>query len=119
MNNGYGQPMQNGYGTQQPMNNSYGNAQQPYQSSINNGYNQQNYYPANTSTSMATASMVLGIISIVFGGGLWSILGVVFGILYMNKGTPIARGRAKTGVICSVIGFVIGIISTLIFFASL
>ena len=67
---------------------------------------------------MAVASLVLGIISIVFGvftagslgwlGAIIGILGIIFGI--MGKKTPGKEGMATAGFVCSLIGTILCLI---------
>lgn len=134
--NGYNNNQQNPYG-----NNSYNNGQQsdPYgQNGYNN--NQQNSYGQNPyqapdfysninrefpdeNAGKATASMVLGIISLVacclpIAGYPVSIIGLILGI--KSKDSITNGGRAKAGIIMSSIGLgltvissIIGVISTL------
>ncbi len=72
---------------------------------------------------METAALVLGIISLlisIFGapagfgwaGSVCGVLGIVFGALGMKKGNPM-RGRAKAGLILSIIALTWGIVATI------
>ncbi len=66
--------------------------------------------------ALAIVSLVLGIISIIAGCCGW--LGIVFGIIgivcavFANKQSQ--TGLAKGGLICSIIGIVLGVIMTII-----
>jgi hypothetical protein len=81
--------------------------------------------PAAPSNGMAIASLVLGIISVVFvwipvlGMIAWvtSPLGLIFGALAMRK--PTHRGMAIAGLVCSVVGLVICLCWGLIFGAAI
>lgn len=69
---------------------------------------------------METAALVLGIISLLISvlggtaglswiGSVCGILGIIFGALGMKKGNP-ERGKAKAGLILSIIAFTWGIV---------
>ena len=83
--------------------------QQPYQQqAYQQPYQQTNVQPAGS--GKATASLVLGIVSIVLGSLLFGIIGVVLGVQARNmmpEGTP-GRGKATAGLVCSIIGCVWG-----------
>ena len=83
--------------------------QQPYQQQVyQQPYQQTNVQPAGS--GKATASLVLGIVSIVLGSLLFGIIGVVLGVQARNmmpEGTP-GRGKATAGLVCSIIGCVWG-----------
>lgn len=66
---------------------------------------------------MAIASLVLGILSLVIGaflpaygwaGSLFGIIGIVFGAL--GRRDPEKKGMATAGLICSILGVVLGIV---------
>jgi len=62
------------------------------------------------SDDLGTASLVFGILSLVLGGFIWNILGLVFGIISSNRKK---NGHATAGIICSMISLtliVLGII---------
>ena len=64
---------------------------------------------------MAVASLVLGIISIVlnfFGLGIVSIILAIVGVILgaLGRKNPEKKGMATAGLVCSIIGLVIGII---------
>ena len=83
--------------------------QQPYQQQVyQQPYQQTNVQPAGS--GKATASLVLGIVSIVLCSLLFGIIGVVLGVQARNmmpEGTP-GRGKATAGLVCSIIGCVWG-----------
>ena len=68
------------------------------------------YGQAQASNGMAVASLVLGILSILFvwipfvGMVSWILapLGLIFGLIALNK--PVGRGMAVAGAICSGVG---------------
>ena len=75
---------------------------------------------------MATAALVMGIVSLVIsvGGGAanmaWvgsvcGILGIVFGVLGLKD--PSKKGQAKAGLVMSIIALTWGIIATIVCFA--
>ena len=124
--NGYNNNQQNPYG-----NNGYNNQQDPYgQNGYNN--NQQNPYGnpyqapdfysninrefTDENAGKATASMVLGIISLVacclpIAGYPVSIIGLVLGI--KSKDSLTNGGKAKAGIIMSAIGLGLTILSSI------
>lgn len=68
--------------------------------------------------AMATASLVMGILALVtfcccYGGMIFGGLGILFALL--SRGAGPLEGQAKTGMILSIIGLVLGIM-TLAFF---
>ncbi len=72
--------------------------------------------PVTTATNgFAVASLVLGIIGVIFcwipfaafGGQIVPILGFIFGLLGMNKKYQTGRGMAIAGLVMSIIAFVI------------
>lgn len=66
--------------------------------------------------SMAVASLVLGIIGMVCcGGGILSILAIVFGFVSRSKGTS-KQGMALAGIILGFISLAVGIITTIILY---
>lgn len=66
-------------------------------------------------TGLATASMVIGIISIVIFFGFYSfppllllpIIGIILGCVYKSKRYPVGRGSSTAGIVCSVISLVL------------
>lgn len=127
--NPYSQPAQNPYNQQPQQNANPYNQQQGYAYNQQNipqqgyaqpqGYAQQGYtlYQQN-STGMATASLVLGIISIVLGIPmlmlpflfLIPIIGLVLGIVYKTKHLPVGKGLSTAGIITSSLGIVLPIV---------
>ncbi len=98
-------------------NNSYNDPNfDPYRQGY--GYDPNMYYGAAAMgqypTGLATASMIIGIISIL--GVLLMIsfppllilpvLGIVFGAMYKSKKYPVARGRSTAGIVMSVVSLV-------------
>ncbi len=107
--------------------------QQPYQ--LNYNYNQQNInqqgyippqqggygysqytpYPQQPSQGMAVASLVLGIISIVFSYFtamlpflfIVPIIGIVLGALHKSKHLPVGKGLSTAGIVTSIVGIVL------------
>ena len=75
--------------------------QQPYQQAY-----QQPYGAAVPGNGKATASLVLGILSLILCGLPLGIIGIVLGVQARNampEGTP-DRGKATAGLVCSIIG---------------
>ena len=111
---GYSQQYSNAY--QQPAAFSQG-FQQPYAQQYN-GQDPYAGYSTQPDTKLATASMVLGIISIV--GWLFGfifplffavpIIGLILGIVHKSKHIPAGKGTSTAGIIMSVIGILIPII---------
>lgn len=116
-------------GNAQPYNMSYSNGPQqvppnfdPYkqpmpQNPYNGMYVDQNGMPYKT--GLATASLVLGILSLVltFSGfifipplGLLPIVGLILGCVYKSKHYPVGKGLSTAGIICSVIALVLSIL---------
>ncbi len=67
-------------------------------------------------TGLATASLVLGIISLVLTFsflifipplGILPILGIIFGCIYKGKKQPVGKGTSTAGIICSAVSLVI------------
>lgn len=115
----YGQPQQqNPYMGQQG---AYGRPNVPppqgyYQSPYGTQY--RPYQPAqNMSTGMATASLVLGIVSICMGLFMLAypplflvpIIGLILGIVFKCKHLPVGKGMSTAGIITSVIGLILPI----------
>jgi Interferon-induced transmembrane protein. len=76
--------------------------QQPYQQQAY----QQPYGAAVPGNGKATASLVLGILSLILPGLPLGIIGIVLGVQARNampEGTP-DRGKATAGLVCSIIG---------------
>lgn len=104
--NSYNQNNYNQNGYNQPQNNYNYNQQQGYQ----NGYNQpQQYYqnPTDNSKGLAIASLVLGIVGIVFSfilciGPICSIVGLILGIVSRKKNS-VNNGMATAGIVLSII----------------
>lgn len=96
-----------------------------YGGQVYGGY--QTYAGPPPSNGLATASLVLGIISILlfwsFGFGvLLGILAIIFGVMGNNKakdlpGQPLA-GRAKAGLVTGIIGTIGGVIFFVFIFAA-
>ncbi len=122
----YGQPdytQQNNY--QQPYNQPDYTQQNNYQQSYGQpDYTQQygnmqspQYYPQpDNSRGMAIASLVMGIISLVCCGSLFSILGIIFGAVSLSRKKQ-QNGMAVAGLILSCIAFVLWLVA-IIFLAS-
>lgn len=137
--NPYDQPNPNPYNQQPQQNGNPYNQQMPnispYQQTPYNQPNQQNFNPyaqqggwqgmqqaqynaMQQSTGMATASLVLGIISIVMGLPalalpflfLIPIIGLILGIVYKTKHLPVGKGLSTAGIITSSIGLVLPIV---------
>lgn len=109
------QPYQQNYNyTQQNLN------QQGYIPPQQGGYNYQQYtpYPQQPSQGMAIASLVLGIVSIVFALvtamfpflAIVPIIGIVLGALHKGKHLPVGKGLSTAGIITSIAGLVLPII---------
>ena len=110
--------------------------QQPYQQNYN--YNQQNInqqgyvppqqeyygyqpympYPQQPSQGMAIASLVLGIVSIVFALFIASfpvliivpIIGIILGALHKGKHLPVGKGISTAGIVTSIVAIVLTIL---------
>lgn len=114
--------------TPQQYNTSYTNNQQvppnfdpykqPYpQGQYNGMYLDRNGMPYKT--GLATASLVLGILSLVltFSGfifipplGLLPLVGLILGCVYKSKHYPVGKGLSTAGIICSVAALVLSIL---------
>lgn len=84
--------------------------QQPYQAQP---YQQQPMYVDNGASGKATASLVLGILSLIICGLPLGIIGLVLGVQARNampEGTP-DRGKATAGMVMSIIACVWGAIA--------
>lgn len=122
-NDPYNQPNQNPYNQQQPNVNPYQQNFNPYaQQGGWQGMQPAQYNAAQMSTGMATASLVLGIISIVmclpaiavpalfFVFFLIPIIGLILGIVYKTKRLPVGKGLSTAGIVTSVIGLLLPIV---------
>lgn len=74
----------------------------------NNGFNDMT--PVDDKKSMATLTLVFGIISILCGGGIFGILAIVFYLMNKNNFSASTGKTAKIGFICAIVGFVVGLI---------
>lgn len=97
----------------------------PYSQSPNYANYVQNQYgggvyavPQKAPEGMATASLVMGILSIVsfltvYLPPIFGILGIIFGCIHKSKHYPNGNGKSTAGIICSVIGLllIIGLIA--------
>ena len=128
------QPQQNVNPYNQPAPNPYNQPQNanPYQQNPYAQQNQQSFNPyaqqgmqpmyRQASTGMATASLVLGIISIVMGLPalafpllfLVPVIGLILGIVYKTKHLPVGKGLSTAGIITSSIGLVLPIVVLII-----
>lgn len=91
----------------------------PYSQSPNYANYVQNQYgggvyavPQKAPEGMATASLVMGILSIVsfltvYLPPIFGILGIVFGCIYKSRHNPNGNGKATAGIVCSVIGLLL------------
>ncbi len=110
--NQYNQSQQNQYGQS-----NYYSQQTDYQNHYNqpvdNAYRQQQYvsYEQPSGKGFATASLVLGIVSVCTccGGLLPSVLGLIFGIISRSKQKE-NNGMAVAGIILSAIGIIISLV---------
>jgi hypothetical protein len=117
--NGYGQPQQNNYG-QPPQ---YGYGQQQYTSPQPPQYGQpgqdtpsqppqyaygQPYqsYP----TGLATASLTLGIISIIIPVPFMPLVGLIMGIVFKKRQLPVSQGVSTAGIVLNSIALFIQLI---------
>ncbi|MBP5276629.1 MAG: hypothetical protein J6Z07_07550 [Lachnospiraceae bacterium] len=66
------------------------------------------------SKGLAIASLILGIVSILCGGGIFGIVGLILAIVAKKKGQA---GPHTVGLILSIIGLVLGLIATIIIFS--
>lgn len=124
-------PAQQPRQAQQPYNTSYSNNGQqqippdfdPYKQPLPQGqYNNGMYVDPNGmpyKTGLATASLVIGILSLVltFSGfifipplGLLPIVGIVLGCIFKGKKYPVGKGASTAGIVCSAIALVLSII---------
>lgn len=73
--------------------------------------------PQPQGSGKATASLVLGIVSIVFSF-LVSIIGLICGVIgvILGAGERVRSGSAKAGMICSIIGIVVSAASMILAF---
>ncbi len=116
-----GTPLQASQDSQPPYVSQPSYVPQPYDPSYQQaGYYQPPYvqpvYADSSARSMATAALVLGIISLLTGGLPLGIVGCVLGVKARNAipyGAP-GRGMATAGLICSIFGIVIGAIFLLV-----
>lgn len=111
----YQQPYQQNYNyNQQNIN------QQGYVPPQQGGYSYQQYipYPQQPSQGMAIASLVLGIVSIVFSLFtlmlpflfLVPIIGIILGALHKSKHLPVGKGLSTAGIITSIVGLLLPIV---------
>ncbi len=66
------------------------------------------------SKGLAIASLILGIVSILCGGGIFGIVGLILAIVAKKKGQA---GPHTVGLILSIIGLVLGLIATIVVFS--
>ncbi|MBQ4275143.1 MAG: hypothetical protein II717_01275 [Lachnospiraceae bacterium] len=66
------------------------------------------------SKGLAIASLILGIVSILCGGGIFGIVGLILAIVAKKKGQA---GPHTAGLILSIIGLVLGLIATIVVFS--
>jgi hypothetical protein len=66
------------------------------------------------SKGMAIASLILGILSILCGGGIFGIVGLILAIVAKKKGQA---GPHTVGMILSIVGLVFGAIEVILCFA--
>lgn len=66
------------------------------------------------SKGLAIASLILGIVSILCGGGIFGIVGLILAIVAKKKGQA---GPHTVGLILSIIGLVLGLIATIVIFS--
>ena len=79
------------------------------------------------STGMATASLVLGIISICSGMFMYvfpvlflmPIIGMILGIVFKSKRLPVGKGMSTAGIITSVIGLLLPIVFVVIIYLNI
>lgn len=120
--NPYNQPNQGYYNQQTQNSNQYQqnpNYYNPYaQQGGWQGMQQAQFNAARQSTGMATASLVLGIISIVLCLPamalpflfLVPIIGLILGIVYKTKHLQVGKGISTAGIITSILGIVLPIV---------
>lgn len=115
-----GQPYQQPYNVP-PQNGQYQQGQNPYgMPQAGYGYTPQGYGMPyqQPSKGMAVASLVLGILSIVFGLFMFNapvlflmpIIGLILGIVFKSKKLPVGKGMSTAGIITSAIGLAIPIL---------
>ena len=63
------------------------------------------------SKGLAIASLILGIVSILCGGGIFGIVGLILAIVAKKKGQA---GPHTVGLILSIVGLVLGLIATIV-----
>lgn len=66
------------------------------------------------SKGLAIASLILGILSILCGGGIFGIVGLILAIVAKKKGQA---GPHTIGMILSIVGLVFGLIAIIVCFA--
>jgi hypothetical protein len=66
------------------------------------------------SKGLAIASLILGIVSILCGGGIFGIVGLILAIVAKKKGQA---GPHTVGLILSIVGLVLGLIATIVVFS--
>jgi hypothetical protein len=117
-------PVQGGPSAPPPPNNQYGGNQygnNPYGQGGPNPYNNNYQPPYNPppsqggdvagAESKSTIALVMGILSIVMGGTLWTILAIVFGVMSMKTLKANNRPITKSivGIVLGAVGFIIWI----------
>jgi hypothetical protein len=85
-------------------------------------------YPQEYPTGLATASLVIGIISFVMGllvfalpipFGILPIIGIILGCVYKSKHYPVGKGASTAGIILSAVTLVLCIIGYVLILTSL
>ena len=73
---------------------------------------------ADPGKGLGTASLIVGIISIVLGNPVASVVGIILGSMGKKKSAAVGvkNGSANIGVILSIIGLVVGIIACIVGF---
>lgn len=118
----YQQPYQQNYNyNQQNIN------QQGYVPPQQGGYGYQQYVPYQQmpSQGMAIASLVLGIVSILFAFFAMAIpflfiipiIGIILGALHKGKHLPVGKGFSTAGIVTSIIGLILPIVIIIVFVA--
>ena len=87
----------------------------PQQDGYGYGYQQYTPYPQQPSQGMAIASLVIGIISILFAfiTAMYPVLfvvpiiGIVLGALHKSKHLPVGKGLSTAGIVTSIVGIVL------------
>ncbi|MCR4674026.1 MAG: DUF4190 domain-containing protein [Lachnospiraceae bacterium] len=118
-NNSYGSDQSNEYGNyngQNPYGDNFGNnGRNPYGGYNENPYNNQNNYNRDygqndKKVGFGIASLVLGIISLVFFCScinvITGVLAIIFGIIQIAKGKGMGKGMAIAGIITAVISII-------------